>query len=69
MEKGIHVFASVLQDFVGILVNLHLLAVLFVNVTTSPSTPREEEGSFVDARRLYRLIEIFAGLVTPYSKR
>lgn len=69
MEKGIHAFASILQDLVGIFVNLHLLAVLFVNVTTSPSEPVEESSNFVDAKRLYRLIEIFAGLITPYSKR
>jgi hypothetical protein len=69
MVNEIHLFSVLLKDLTEIIVNLHLLALLFVNLTKSPGPSPEGDRPLVDSRRLYRLIELFAGLVTPAAKQ
>ena len=62
MEKHLHLFAQSLQDFSTIIVHLHVIALFIINVTKTPK-------SDVVANRIYRTLEMFAGLLTPLAKR
>ena len=58
----IHKTAQVLQDFSTIICYLHILALLVINTT---KTPR----SSIMMNKIYRMLEILAGLLTPLAKR
>ena len=62
MSKQLHLFAQSLQDFSTILVHLHVIALLIINVTKTPKS----DGA---ANRIYRALEMAAGLLTPLAKR
>jgi hypothetical protein len=62
MEKHIHEFAQELQDFSTIVLHLHVIALLIINFTKTPRTNATVE-------RLYRGLEMLAGLLTPLAKR
>jgi hypothetical protein len=62
METHFHLFAQSLQDFSTIVVHLHVIALLIINVTKTPK-------SGVAANRIYRTLEMLAGLLTPLAKR
>jgi hypothetical protein len=49
--------------------NLHVLALLIINVTRSPSHKFSSSERYTFIRRFYRLIELFAGLITPLAKK
>jgi hypothetical protein len=60
-----HDFAQHIKDLTDIIVALHALAIVIVNITTTPKT-----GSNPDAvHKGYRFIEMLAGLITPLAKR
>lgn len=68
MNLCIPITANGIRTLLEILVNLHVLAIIIVNLTKTPKAERGE--SVVTAfSSIYRLIEIFAGLVTPLAKR
>lgn len=69
MLDDIHAFSAALKDVIDIVVNLHLMALVFVNLTKSPDPSSPKPVSAVDTSKLYRLVEIFAGLVTPAAKK
>lgn len=52
------------KTFLEVLIDLHLVAMIIVNTTKSPESPKSTSINFS-----YRLIEILAGLVTPLAKR
>jgi hypothetical protein len=57
-----------LRTLLEILVNLHIVAIIVVNLTKTPKADRT--GAVIPAfGSVYRLIEIFAGLITPLAKR
>lgn len=62
MEKPIHEFAQALQDFSTIIVHLHVLALFIINITKTPQ-------SNATLNRVYRGLEMMAGLLTPLAKR
>ena len=62
MEKQLHTIAQSLQDFSTIIVHLHVIALLIINVTKTPK-------SDVVVNRVYRALEMMAGLLTPLAKR
>lgn len=62
MEKNIHTLAQALTDFSTIIFHLHVIALLVINVT---KTPRSSPA----ANRIYRGLEVLAGLLTPLAKR
>lgn len=62
MEKHIHEFAQGLQDFSTIIIHLHVIALLIINVTKTPTANTAVE-------RVYRGLEMLAGLLTPLAKR
>ena len=62
MEKHIHQFAQELSDFSTIVFHLHVFALLIINVTKTPN-PNSA------LNRIYRALEMLAGLLTPLAKR
>jgi len=62
ITKEIHETAQVLQDFATIVCYLHVLALLVINTT---KTPRPSTVF----NKMYRMLEILAGLLTPLAKR
>ena len=58
-----------LADYVALAVAIHGLALVIVNLTP---TPKDDEALTAAAKiitKLYRAIEILAGLIGPLSKR
>jgi hypothetical protein len=62
MEKQLHELAQGVQDFSTIIVHLHIVALFIINVTKTPQ-------SNAIANRVYRALEMLAGLLTPLAKR
>jgi len=62
MEKHIHEFAQGLQDFSTIILHLHVIALVIINFTKTPTTNTVVE-------HVYRGLEMLAGLLTPLAKR
>jgi len=67
--EHIHNFSKVFGEIVEILMNLHLLALLIINVTRTPKDAFFEKTSYTSVNRLYRIIEFLAGLITPLAKK
>jgi hypothetical protein len=67
--EHIHSFSKALSSLTEIILNLHLLAILIVNVTKSPKDEVSELGSYTSVNRLYRIIEFLAGFITPLAKK
>lgn len=61
-QTPLHDIAAAFQDFSTILFNLHIIALCIINLTKSPKTEGIES-------RLYRTLEMLAGLLTPLAKR
>jgi hypothetical protein len=61
-SSRLHKIVVILSDCSTIVLQLHFLALFVINVT---KTPR----SSASLRRMYKLFEIFAGLMTPLAKR
>jgi len=58
-----------IQTILEILLNLHVLALLIINVTKTPSRSFQDSNSYSLIGRIYRLVELLAGLVSPLSKK
>jgi len=67
--EHINSFSKSLHNFTEIILDLHLLAILIVNVTKSPKDEVSALGSYTSVNRLYRIIEFLAGLITPLAKK
>jgi len=67
--EHVHSFSKSLHSFTEIILDLHLLAILIVNVTKSPKDEVSALGSYTSVNRLYRIIEFLAGLITPLAKK
>jgi len=67
--EHIHSFSKTLGSLTKIIFNLHLLAVLIINVTKTPKDGVSALGSYNSVNRLYRIIEFLAGLITPLAKK
>lgn len=58
-----------IQDYVALALAIHAVALIIVNLTP---TPRDNEALDSISRlgvRLYRALEILAGIVGPFAKR
>jgi hypothetical protein len=62
VPAGIHKTAQALQDFSTIICYLHVLALLIINTTKTPK-------SSIMMSKVYKMLEILAGLLTPLAKR
>lgn len=57
------------KDYVEVVVAAHALAVVVVNLTPTPKDDEAVRGAAKAAVKIYRAIEILAGVVTPLVKR
>ena len=60
-----HTFTEYIKDLTDILIALHTLAIVIVNITTTPKTAT----ALNSVNKIYRFIEMLAGLITPLAKR
>lgn len=59
---SLHKIATDIEDFSKILLHLHVIALFIINVTKVPKT-----GAI--AAKIYKVLEMVAGLLTPLAKR
>jgi hypothetical protein len=69
MGTDLHAFISKVGHVLQIIMDLHVLALLIINITKSPPTSFSSGEGYTLIRRLYRLIELLAGLITPLAKK
>ena len=69
MDQSLHSISTVFNDIVQLIVNLHLVCLFIINVTKSPRRALQSTESYTYLKRLYRIIELLAGLITPLAKR
>jgi hypothetical protein len=62
VPASVHKTAQALQDFSTIIFYLHVLALLVINTTKTP------KSNFMISK-IYKMLEILAGLLTPLAKR
>ena len=60
-----HDFAQFIKDLTDIVIALHALAIVIVNITTTPKAAAAPNS----VNKVYRFIEMLAGLITPLAKR
>jgi hypothetical protein len=60
-----HDFAQFIKDLTDIVIALHALAIVIVNITTTPKAAAAPNS----VNKTYRFIEMLAGLITPLAKR
>jgi hypothetical protein len=69
MLDNLHKFFSHLNIITEIVLNLHVLALLIINITRTPGKVFDAPGRYSLIGRMYRLIELFAGLISPLAKK
>jgi len=57
------------QDYIAAIIAVHTIAIVIVNITPTPKDNERLAGIAVVAVKLYRAIEILAGVVSPLVKR
>jgi hypothetical protein len=60
-----HSLAQYIKDLTDIVIALHALAIVIVNITTTPKAAAAPNS----VNKAYRFIEMLAGLITPLAKR
>ena len=60
-----HDLTQFIKDLTDIIIALHALAIVIVNITTTPKTGASPDS----VHKTYRFIEMLAGLITPLAKR
>jgi hypothetical protein len=60
-----HAVTEYIKNLTDIIIALHTLAIVIVNITTTPKTATAPNS----VNRVYRFIEMLAGLITPLAKR
>ena len=69
MPNNLHTVFSHLNIIIEIILNLHVLALLIVNVTRTPGHASSDSEGYSFIGRMYRLIELLAGLISPLAKK
>ena len=69
MSNNLHTVFSHLNTIIEIIMNLHVLALLIINITRTPGKAFNASGSYSFIGRMYRLIELLAGLISPLAKK
>jgi hypothetical protein len=59
-----HSLAQYIKDLTDIVIALHALAIVIVNITTTPKAATAPNS----VNKVYRFIEMLAGLITPLAK-
>jgi hypothetical protein len=60
-----HSLAQYIKDLTDVVIALHALAIVIVNITTTPKAAAAPNS----VNKAYRFIEMLAGLITPLAKR
>lgn len=58
-----------LTDYVALAVAIHGVALIVVNLTPTPKDDAALTAAAKTAVKIYRAIEILAGVITPFVKR
>jgi len=58
-----------IQNITDVILALHGLAIVIINLTTTPKSKWDSTLVQFFLSKLYRIIEVFAGLFTPLAKR
>jgi hypothetical protein len=58
-----------IADYIALAVAIHGLALVIVNITPTPKDNEALSGLSRTVVKLYRAIEILAGIVSPLAKR
>ena len=58
-----------IADYIALVVAIHGLALVIVNITPTPKDNEALSGLSRMVMKLYRAIEILAGIVSPLAKR
>ena len=58
-----------IADYIALVVAIHGLALVIVNITPTPKDNEALDGLSRMVVKLYRAIEILAGIVSPLAKR
>ncbi len=66
---SIHSVSQALGDLTQVAVDLHVLAILVINLTKTPQVKLKDGVRYTALSRIYRTIELIAGLITPLAKR
>lgn len=69
METDLHGWITRISHVLEILTNFHVLALFIINTTRSPKRALDSNASYSFTWRVYRLIELLAGLITPIAKK
>ena len=76
LNKGLMVMDDFLKQLTGhiqsitdVILALHGLAIVIINLTSTPKAKWDSTLIQVFLSKFYRLIEVFAGLFTPLAKR
>ena len=69
MPNDLHTVFSHLNTIIEIILNLRVLALLIINITRTPGKAFSDSGGYSFIGRMYRLIELLAGLISPLAKK
>lgn len=58
-----------ISDYVGVALALHALAIAIVNLTPTPKDDEAMSSAQAALVKLYRAIEVIAGIIGPLAKR
>lgn len=58
-----------LADYIALAVAVHGVALIVVNLTPTPKDNKALRKTAKAAVKIYRAIEILAGVITPFAKR
>jgi hypothetical protein len=58
-----------ITDYIALVVAIHGVALIVVNLTPTPKDDAALTAAAKTAVKLYRAIEILAGVITPFVKR
>lgn len=58
-----------LADYIALAVAVHGVALIVVNLTPTPKDNAALNATAKAAVKIYRAIEILAGVITPFAKR
>lgn len=69
LREGRTINMDRIADYIALAVAIHGLALVIVNITPTPKDNEALSGLSRMAVKLYRAIEILAGIVSPLAKR
>ncbi|QTP86365.1 hypothetical protein SSRP02_p009 [Synechococcus phage S-SRP02] len=58
-----------LQEYIALAIAIHGVAIVIVNITPTPKDDKALHDLTKVAVKLYRAVEILAGVITPLAKR